>query len=107
MTPGEMRARYEANATIQDLCDETGESYRQVREALIGAGTVLRKPMPRTPSAPPGMVEAYVILRQPLETVGKPWGIGRDKAKRMLREAGVPIRERGRPPKSQVDLWDE
>lgn len=106
MTPEELRVRYDAGATTAELEAETGLNHRQMLDALRQAGTRMRPAKPRTPPAPPGMVEAYVDLRQSLETVGRPWGIGRDQAKRMLKEAGVPIRGRGRPPGQEPDLWE-
>ncbi|MEV6879722.1 hypothetical protein [Amycolatopsis sp. NPDC051128] len=107
MTPEELRKRYEAGASTAELEAETGLNHRRMLAALRQAGTVMREPKPRMPPAPPGMVEAYVLQRKPLATVGEPWGIKRDQAKRMLEDAGVPIRGRGRPPKPRTDWWDE
>lgn len=44
----ELRRQYEAGATIRRLSDDTGLSYWAVREALIRAGTTLRKWGPST-----------------------------------------------------------
>lgn len=98
MTPAELRARYDAGATTTELEAATGLNHRQMLAALQQAGTVMRPAQPRTPSAPAEMIAAY-RRGVPLATVGQPWRIGRDQAKRMLQDAGVAIRPRGRPPK--------
>ncbi len=40
----EMGHRYQAGATLQEIAGETGQSYNQVRAALIEAGVSLRPP---------------------------------------------------------------
>jgi helix-turn-helix protein len=43
-TVAQMARWYRAGATLQDIADETGQSYNQVRAALIEAGVPLRPP---------------------------------------------------------------
>jgi hypothetical protein len=40
----EMARRYQAGASMQEIADETGQSYNQVRATLIEAGVSLRPP---------------------------------------------------------------
>jgi hypothetical protein len=44
MTPEELKAAYEAGATIEELALDEGRSTQWMRKQLHDAGTVIRKP---------------------------------------------------------------
>jgi len=95
----ELKRRYLAGATLSALLADFDGSYRTLRAVLQEQGVTFRAPQPMTPPAPPGMVETYYSGKSIVET-GKAFGLGRDITKRMLLEAGVELRGRGRPPRS-------
>jgi hypothetical protein len=89
-------ASYEAGATIEALVEETGVSYRRVRETLLAFGVTLRPPMILVPPLPPGMVARYrngASIRQ----LGVIYGHSYSQTRNMLRNAGVALRPRGAP----------
>ncbi|MEU4251590.1 hypothetical protein AB0F15_29665 [Amycolatopsis sp. NPDC026612] len=95
----ELKRRYQAGATLSALLADFDGSYRTLRGVLQNQGVEFRAPRPKTPPAPPGLVETYYSGRSIADT-GKAFGLGRDVTKRMLLEAGVELRGRGRPPKA-------
>ncbi|MET8997154.1 hypothetical protein [Amycolatopsis sp. NPDC004169] len=94
----ELKRRYLAGATLNALLADFDGSYRTLRTVLQRQGVIFRAPQPMTPSAPPGMVETYHSGKS-IQDTGKAFGLGRDITKRMLLEAGVELRGRGRPPR--------
>ncbi|MFI5592936.1 helix-turn-helix domain-containing protein [Amycolatopsis sp. NPDC051758] len=88
-------ARYEAGATIEALAEETGLSYRRVRETLLAFGTVLRSPMVRVPQCPPGMVNMYECGAS-IRAVATRYDLTYSQARNMLRHSGVTLRPPGR-----------
>ncbi|WP_410643813.1 hypothetical protein [Amycolatopsis sp. lyj-346] len=95
----DLKRRYLAGATLSTLLEDFDGSYRTLRAVLQLQGVTFRAPQPMTPPAPPGMVETYCSGKSIADT-GKAFGLGRDITKRMLLEAGVELRGRGRPPRS-------
>ena len=95
----ELKRRYLAGATLSSLLADFDGSYRTLRAVLQRQGVTFRAPQPMTPPAPAGMVETYYSGKSIADT-GKAFGLGRDITKRMLLEAGVELRGRGRPPKA-------
>ncbi|MDQ7808874.1 hypothetical protein Q5425_34490 [Amycolatopsis sp. A133] len=96
----ELKRRYLAGDTLSTLLADFDGSYRTLRLVLQNQGVKFRPPQPITPPAPPGLVETYRSGKSIIET-GKAFGLGRDITKRMLLEAGVELRGRGRPPRSR------
>lgn len=94
----ELQRRYDAGETLLGLLAGFDGTYRTLRTVLQAQGVVFRAAQPIMVPAPPGMVEIYLSGQSLIET-GKRFGFGRDVTTRMLRDAGVKIRERGRPPK--------
>lgn len=94
----ELRRRYLAGATLSALLENFDGSYRTLRTVLEDQGVRFRPPQPIMPPAPPGMVDTYRSGTSIIET-GKKFGLGRDITKRMLLDAGVELRGRGRPSK--------
>lgn len=94
----ELRRRYLAGATLSALMEDFDGSYRTLRNVLEDQGVRFRAPQPIMPPAPPGMVETYYSGKSIVET-GKAFGLGREITKRMLLDAGVVLRGRGRPPR--------
>jgi hypothetical protein len=92
----ELRRRYLAGATLRALLENFDGSYRTLRTVLEDQGIRFRPPQPIMPPAPPGMVDTYYSGKSIVET-GKTFGLGRDITKRMLLDAGVKLRGRGRP----------
>jgi hypothetical protein len=92
----ELRRRYLAGATLSALLENFDGSYRTLRTVLENQGIRFRPPQPIMPPAPPGMVETYYSGKSIVDT-GKTFGLGRDITKRMLLDAGVELRGRGRP----------
>lgn len=102
----ELRRRYLAGATLSVLLKNFDGSYRTLRAVLENQGVRFRPPQPTMPPAPPGMVEAYRSGKSIVAT-GRTFGLGRDITKRMLLDAGVELRGRGRPPgKSSREVID-
>ncbi|GHG22213.1 MULTISPECIES: helix-turn-helix domain-containing protein [Amycolatopsis] len=95
----ELKRRYLAGATLSALLADFDGSYRTLRAVLQEQGVTFRAPQPMTPPAPPGLVETYASGKSIIET-GRAFGLGRDITKRMLLDAGVELRGRGRPPRS-------
>lgn len=88
--------RYAEGATIEGMAEETGLSYRRVRETLLTFGMVLRPPMIQVPPCPPGMVNAYkhgVSIRQ----LAARYGHSYNQTRNMLLHEGVRLRRRGQP----------
>jgi hypothetical protein len=86
--------RYEAGATIEALAEETGLSYRRVRETLLVFGITLRPPMIPVPQCPPGMVNLYVCGAS-IRAVATRYDLTYNQARNMLRHAGVKLRPPG------------
>lgn len=97
MTRGDaadLRLRYEAGATPEQLAADTGHSHRCVRETLLAAGTTLRPARRRVPPCPPGMVAMHengATIRQVVQRYGLSYG----RARNMLLHAGVVLRPQG------------
>ncbi|WP_328649468.1 hypothetical protein OHS58_20510 [Amycolatopsis sp. NBC_00348] len=97
----ELRRRYLDGDTLSVLMDGFDGSLRTLRAVLEDQGVEFRPPRPIMPPAPPGMVETYHSGKSIVET-GKTFGLGRDITKRMLLDAGVELRGRGRPRKAST-----
>ncbi|MGW4059991.1 hypothetical protein ACWEGE_17015 [Amycolatopsis sp. NPDC004747] len=97
----ELRRRYLAGDTLSTLLEDFDGSYRTLRTVLEEQGVRFRPPQPKMPPAPPGLIETYRSGKSIIET-GKTFGLGRDITKRMLIEAGVKLRGRGRPAKKSA-----
>ncbi|MEV6825212.1 hypothetical protein [Amycolatopsis sp. NPDC051102] len=92
----ELLHRYQNGDTLSVLMQGFEGSLRTLRTVLEEQGVKFRPPRPRMPPAPPGLVDTYRSGKSIVET-GRSFGLGRDITKRMLLEAGVELRGRGRP----------
>ncbi|WP_410625685.1 helix-turn-helix domain-containing protein [Amycolatopsis sp. cmx-8-4] len=92
----DLKRRYDAGETLLALLEDFEGSYRILRKVLKSQGIKFRASQPLTPPAPPGMVETYASGKS-IAGTGETFGVSRDIARRMLLEAGVTLRPRGRP----------
>jgi uncharacterized protein YidB (DUF937 family) len=92
MTPMQLRARYDAGATLKDLAAETGLNAETVRTRLLAAGTAMRSPYRRVRI--PGLVAAY-RRGDTLTMLAAQYGMSYSMVRRRLLEARVQLRPPG------------
>jgi hypothetical protein len=102
----ELKRRYDAGETLLELLENFDGGYGVLRTVLKAQGVQFRPAQPVTPPAPPGMVATYTSGTSIVET-GELFGVSRDVARRMLLAAGVKLRPRGRPVRSDDDVDPE
>ncbi|MFD6068625.1 helix-turn-helix domain-containing protein [Amycolatopsis lurida] len=90
----EVVAAYQAGSTIERIAEDSGLSYRFVRNGLLAAGVTLRPRKRAVAPCPPGMISAYergASIRQLAAKYGHSYNVTRT----MLLNDGVTLRSRG------------
>lgn len=96
-TSVELAERYTQGATIAELANERGWTYRKVRSELIRAGIAFRAAAPRTSTAPLGLVAEYEAGAS-INELAASYDMSFGRTRRMLLREGVKLRPRGGNP---------